>query len=224
MKLHMHPVSTTSRPILFFLADQGIEGVETNVVDLMTGEHHQPAFAALNPNRMVPVLEDGDFVLTESSAILKYLADVHDSPTYPKELKARARVHEAMDWLSSNLMKELAYNLAYPQLFPHHKREDEAHQRGVLSRGSEQTKHWLGGLDGYFLGDRPWLAGDAISIADYQGSGLISLGEAIGCDYSAYPNVSRWLAAIKARPGWAATHDVYEGFVGSLAGQSFQAL
>ena len=58
----------------------------------MTGEHMKPAYAAINPNRLVPVLEDGDFRLTESSAILKYLADKIDSPAYPKDLQeARAR-------------------------------------------------------------------------------------------------------------------------------------
>jgi len=41
----------------------------------MKGEHYQPEYVAINPNRMVPVLEDGDFRLTESSAILKYLAE-----------------------------------------------------------------------------------------------------------------------------------------------------
>ena len=73
MKLYMHPVSTTSRPVRLFIAENGIE-VEEQVVDLMTGRALQPAFAAINPNQMVPMLEDGDLRLTESSAILKYLA------------------------------------------------------------------------------------------------------------------------------------------------------
>jgi glutathione S-transferase len=51
---------------------------------------------------MVPMLEDGDFRLTESSTILKYLADKYDLPSYPKDLKKHAKVAEAMDWLNTN--------------------------------------------------------------------------------------------------------------------------
>ena len=90
MKLDMHPVSMTSRPVRLFIAESGID-VDEQMIDLMTGEHHQEPFASINPNRLVPVLDDGDFRLTESSAILKYLADKIDSTAYPKDLRQRAR-------------------------------------------------------------------------------------------------------------------------------------
>jgi glutathione S-transferase len=80
----------TSRPVRLFIAENGIE-VDEQLVDLMTGEHHQQPFDSINPNRLVPVLEDGDLRLTESSAILKNLADKIDSPAYPKDLKQRPR-------------------------------------------------------------------------------------------------------------------------------------
>src|SRR3972149_5883076 len=95
MKLYMHKVSTTSRPILLFIAENKID-VEQVVVDLMTGEHMKAPFTRLNPSKQVPVLEDGDFVLTESSSILKYLADKIGSPAYPQDPKKRARVNEMM--------------------------------------------------------------------------------------------------------------------------------
>ena len=70
----------------------------------------------LNPNCLVPILEDGDLRLTESSAILKYLADKIGSPAYPKDLKRRAKVNEMMDWINTNFYRDWGYNLAYPQL------------------------------------------------------------------------------------------------------------
>ena len=97
MKLYYHPTSTTSRPIQLFAAESGIP-LDLQLVDLFTGEHCQPAFDAINPNHLVPVLEDGSFRLTESSAILKYLAEKTGSPAYPRDLQQRARVNEAMDW------------------------------------------------------------------------------------------------------------------------------
>ena len=95
MKLYYHPASTTSRPVVLFAAESGI-ALELQVVDLFTGEHMQPPFGAINPNHLVPVLEDGAFRLTESSAILKYLADKVGSPLYPKDSAAarpRQRAH-----------------------------------------------------------------------------------------------------------------------------------
>ena len=69
MKLYMHPVSMTCRPVRLFIAENKIL-VDEVLVDVMTGEHLKPAYAALNPNSLVPMLEDGDLRLTESSAIL----------------------------------------------------------------------------------------------------------------------------------------------------------
>ena len=101
MKLYMHPVSMTSRPVRLFIAENNIP-CEEQVVDLMTGEHMKPPYSTLNPNMLVPMLEDGDLHLTESSAILKYLADKTESPTYPRDLKKRAKMNELMDWFNTN--------------------------------------------------------------------------------------------------------------------------
>lgn len=54
MKLYMHPVSMTSRPVRLFAADNNI-AMEEEVVDLMTGAQYQPPYATLNPNCLVPI-------------------------------------------------------------------------------------------------------------------------------------------------------------------------
>ena len=123
MKLYYHPVSTTSRPIVMFAAEHDL-APELQTIDLFTGEHMQPPFAVINASRQVPVLEDGDFRLTESAAILKYLAYHVGSPAYPREPKARARVNELADWFNCGLSRELCYGVIYPQLFPHLRREE----------------------------------------------------------------------------------------------------
>src|SRR5258705_7909669 len=142
MKLYYPPVSTTSRLVWLFIAENGID-CELQVVDLMKGEHYQPPYVTKNPNSLVPMIEDGDFRLTESSAILKYLAEKIGSPAYPKELKARAKVNEMMDWTNTQVCREFAYGLVYPQIFPTHKRRsDEAHS-ATLAWGKERAQGWL---------------------------------------------------------------------------------
>ena len=91
MKLYMHPVSMTSRPVRLFMAEKGLKADE-EVIDLMSGAHYQEPYASLNPNKLVPMLEDDGFKLTESSAILKYLADKFD---LRRDIQFRSRVTAA---------------------------------------------------------------------------------------------------------------------------------
>jgi glutathione S-transferase len=221
MKLHYHPVSMTSRPVMFFIADNDLD-VEMNVVDLMTGEHHQAPFVNLNPNKLVPVLEDDGFVLTESAAILKYLAEKNGLQSlYPKDLQARARVNERMDWFNTQFYREYGYHLVYPQIFDHHKRQNDAAQQHTLQWGAERAKAALQVLDEHILGDNAFVCGDTPTIADYFGAGLVTAGEHIKVDFSKFPNVQRWIGALKDRPAWARTHEVHEGFKASLADRDF---
>ena len=220
MKLYMHPVSMTSRPIRLFIAENGIQ-VDEQVVDLMTGEHLQPAFAAVNPSKMVPVLEDGDLRLTESSAILKYLEDKINSPAYPKDLKQRANVNEAMDWFNTNFYRDFGYGLCYPQLFPHHKRPTDAVQAATVEWARDRAQGWLKILNDNLLADKKYLCGDSISIADYLGVCLLTLGEITRCDWNKYPNVNRWVDTMKQLKSWNKVNEVLYGYAGSVKGQSF---
>ena len=223
MKLHFPPVSTRSRPITFFCAEAKIP-YEPVIVDLMTGEHTMEPFAKLNPNKMVPVLEDGDFVLTESAAILKYLADKVDSPAYPKDLKKRARVNERMDWIIANFNREYGYHLIYPQVFPHHARTPEAAQTATVSWGKEKAEHWLGILDQNILGSNKFLCGDEITIADYFGASFIAAGDLIGVSFAKFANVDRWMKSMRALPSWKAVSEASDGFAGSLKGKAFVSI
>jgi glutathione S-transferase len=224
MKLYYHPASTTSRIVQMFAVDQGIN-LDYKVVDLFTGEHLKPEFAGINPSRMVPALEDGDFRLTESSAILKYLGDKVGSPAYPKDLKARARVHEMMDWFNSNLYKDLGYGLIYPQLFPHHKRPSDQVHAGTIEWGKQKAGAWLKVLDESLIGPKKaFLCGDRITLADYLGAEMVYIGNLVRCSYSGYPNIERWMRNMKALKGWAKVHEAVDGFAASLKDQSFVAI
>jgi glutathione S-transferase len=224
MKLHYHPISTTSRPVMLFAAESGIP-LDMQVVDLFVGEHMQPPYAALNPNKLIPTLEDGDFVLTENSAILKYLADNIDSPAYPKDLHLRARVNERMDWISTQLCSDLVYALVYPQIFDSHKRRSDEAQTATLERGKSRAQAWLEVLDKHVLGTgNAYLCGNAITIADYHAASYVALAEVIGSDLSAYPNVKKWLARMKSLKSWPQVYQVIDGFAASLKGKAMVAV
>lgn len=220
MKLHFHPVSTTSRTVVLFCAEQNI-AYEPVIVDLLTGEHLKEPFLSLNPNGQVPVLEDGDFILTESSAILKYLADKANSPAYPKEPKARARVNERMDWFNTNHYREFAYHLVYPQVFPGHVRTPEAAHHATIEWGREKAEPWLKILDKHLLGTSKYLCGADMTIADYFGAEILSAGDLIGVSFKRFPNIDRWMTGMRELKSWKKVNEVVEGFAASMRGKPF---
>jgi glutathione S-transferase len=214
LRLYHHPISTSSRPVMMFAAEHGLP-IDYRVVDLFTDEQRGPAFTAINPNQAVPVLEHGGFQLTESSAILKYLADLVQSDAYPVEIRERARVNEAMDWFNTGLSRELAYGFAYPQLFPNHGHPGAEAQAAQLAWAKPRAQRLLSILDASMLGpDKPFVLGERISLADYLGLGIVTVGEAAGMDCAPWPNLQRWLNTMKARPSYAQTHSVFMGAFG----------
>src|SRR6266571_6848666 len=196
MKLYYHPVSTTSRPIVLFAAESDIK-LDYQVVDLFTGAQYQPEYAAINPSHQVPVLEDGDFRLTESSAILKYLAEKTRSPAYPSDLRKRARVNERMDWLNTGFYRDFSYGFLYPQIFPFMKRPDDKVQAGTVAWGKDKALGWLKVLDESLIGPRSAFLG----------------GEVIDCKFGAYPNICRWLGNMKALKSWSKVNEAFYKYV-----------
>ena len=223
MKLYFHPVSTASRPVVLFMADENIS-YEPVVVDLMTGAHFKEPFITLNPSAMVPFIDDDGFVLTESAAILRYLAEKVGSKAYPTDLKKRARINERMDWFNTQLYREWGYHLCYPQLFPHHARQPDVAQEATLKWGLEKTQHWLGVLDKHFIGANKYLCGDELTIADYFGSQILAMDALIGAKFDAFPNVKRWMSTMRELPNWKKTNEATDGFGASLREKKFVTL
>ncbi len=221
MKLYCDPISTTSRPVMMFVAEAGLD-VEFVHVDLMSGGNQDPAYLALNPNGLVPFLVDGDFGLGECSAILRYLAQKTGSPAYPTELQARARVEEAISWFSTQFHEYYCLFACYPAIgVPHG--ADPALLAQIQAYGAEHAHRWLKVLDANMLAGRAFVCGDEISIADYLGASFVMLGDFVDFDLSAYPNIRGWLGRLQQRPSWDPTFAGFRGFVAAVRGMQTQA-
>jgi len=218
MKLYCDPISTTSRPVMLFIAEHGLE-VELIHVDLMSGGNQAPDYLAVNPNGIVPFLVDGDLALGESTAILRYLADKTGSSTYPADRKARAKVDEALGWLSTNLHEYFCLFTIYPSFgIPHGVDPDLA--KAMVAFGSAHSPRWLAVLDQHMIGERAFVCGDQVTLADYLGAAFITLGDAAAYDFGPYPNIRRWLANMRKLAHWDATYAVFNGFVANLQAQA----
>lgn len=212
MRLFYDPLSTSSRPVLMFAEEHAVP-LELELVSLVEGAQKRPTYLALNPNGTIPLLEDGDLRLIESSAILKYLADKVASPSYPLDLKTRARINATMDWLFG-FHSVFGPGFVYPQMLPQYRHDDPAHQARVLEQGLAATKQRLDVLDAYMIGpNRNYCCGPELTLADYMGGSIFALADAVGFDLSPWPNVARWVATLKARPSWVNAHAVFRGMV-----------
>lgn len=212
MQLYFDPLSTTSRPVTFMLHDQGI-AFEEILVNLHLGEHMQPAFLAKNPMGLVPLLDDDGFVLTESNAILKYVATKHGLAIYPSELEAQARVDEMLFWFATNFrLYHCAFGV-YPKMLPALAHLSPATQTDLEGLGAYGSQRYLSFLDQKLARGGPFVCGESLSIADYTGVAQVTLADFVDFDFSPYPSVAAWIERMKARRGWDTAFAAFRGFV-----------
>ncbi|BAQ45972.1 MULTISPECIES: glutathione S-transferase family protein [Methylobacterium] len=165
-------------------------------VNVRQGEQKAPEFVALNPSAKVPVLVDpgaagGRLVLTESAAILVYLAET-SGRLLPTDGEGRARVFEQLFFHASGL------GPAFGQAGFFQRQAAEL-QPLAVARFSAEANRTLGVLDGV-LAERPYVAGDAFTVADIAHFGWLWRREFAGVSFEATPHVARWYEAVAARP------------------------
>ncbi|WP_158287791.1 glutathione S-transferase family protein [Falsiroseomonas bella] len=221
MKLHFFDGSTTCRPIAMFAMEAGIP-LELAPVNLFGGEHKGEAYTQVNPNQLVPVLEEDDgHRLIECSAILKYLADVAGHAAWPADKRARAAVNARMDWFNTGFLRSFGYGYAYPQLLPYLAWEDKAMQAAALARAKAESERLFGILNDHMLSDaHPYLGGAEPDLSDFLGVCYATLGELVGWDFDRWPRVARWIAAMKARPSWNPCNVGFHGWRDAVRGQA----
>lgn len=157
------------------------------------------AFRALNPNAMVPVLLDGDFVLWESNSILRYLANRYGGDAlYPREPMARARVDQWMDWQASDL------NRAWGPAFMALVRQSPAHADASQVQASLQAwTRLMRVLDDQLAKTQAFVAGPDFSLADIVMGLSIQRWFETPFDHPRLDQVQAYAARLRQRPGGA---------------------
>lgn len=136
---------------------------EARRVNFAEAEQRSPAYLAVNPKGRVPALRDGDFVITENPAILRYIARRHrGARLWPEDPQAEARCAEWLAWCSSGL------HIAYAHIRrPERYAAGEAAQADVVARGFETTRAGWEEVERKLAGSGdPWAAGAGYSVAD----------------------------------------------------------
>lgn len=173
-------------------------------VDFFHGGARTPEFRALNEMAEVPVLVDGDLVLTQSGVIQYHAAEA--TGRFLGEGPAEAR--EILRWLLWDNSKGSGQNgpLRFMLNFlPAEKRPSEA----IGWLGGRARAGWAV-LDGH-LARRDWMVGAAPTLADFACCGYLYYPEPFGFDRAEWPAIDRWLDRISALPGWKHPYDLMPG-------------
>ncbi|MDR3397176.1 MAG: glutathione S-transferase [Pandoraea sp.] len=121
-----------------------------------------PAFVALNPNRMVPVIDDDGFILWESNSILRYLATMRErTDLYPLAPRERARVDQWIDWQASDLNP--AWQYPFKSLVRHAPGYDDAR---MMSTSVARWIDLMRVLDQQLQSTQAFVCGDTFTLAD----------------------------------------------------------
>lgn len=209
--LYYHPTPNPSK-IALFLEESGLP-YRIEPIDIARGDQHAAAFVALNPNRKLPVLVDGDIVIFDSTAILRYLARKvgrflgNGNGDSDGGAPAQAELDQWLMFIASGIGPFTGQAIHFKHYAP-------AGQEYAAHRYSfEAERHWA--IVDERLKRRRYLVGDTYSIADMSLWGWCRglqylMGEAA---WTRFPEVARHFREINARPAaqrvaqLAARHD-----------------
>jgi glutathione S-transferase len=199
MKLYDSRFAPNPRRVRWFLAEKGIEDLEIVEVDLLAGAHKTPAYLAEVGLARVPalILEGGE-ALTESVAICRYLEALHPEPSL---FGVGAREAALVEMWTRRAELMLALPLMMTVRHSHPALAALETQVPEIAAANRRAAENALPLFERRLGEAEWLGGDRITIADgVLFTGLEFARMARFKVPEAMPNLTRWLAAIRARP------------------------
>ena len=200
MELYLFPPSARVLGIVALKNHLALD-CELKPIDLGRGDQLAPEYLALNPNRKMPTLKDGKFVLWESNAILFYMAAKRpETGLWPSDLRGQADVLRWLAWESAHWDAESVGMVAF-----------EKASKAVLgvgapdpafiARGEQNFVRFAGVLDDQLKGGT-WLIGERLTIADFSiGAGVPSAAR-LGLPIARFPEIGRWYEGLSALPAW----------------------
>ncbi|MGR3549360.1 FtsZ-binding protein FzlA [Pseudooceanicola sp.] len=210
LTLYHVPLSPFCRKVRLSLAEKRIECqlVEERYWD------RDPDFLRRNPAGKVPVLKvDGRF-MAESAAICEWIEEMHPTPSLmPATPDERAEVRRLVCWFDDKFHSEVTTNLLGERVNKKLMKQGYPESKNIKA-GSQKIKFHLDYM-AWLLDHRRWLAGNAMTLADFAAAAhLSSLDYISDVDWNRSENVKDWYAKIKSRPAFRSIlADVVPGFL-----------
>lgn len=188
--------SVNVRKVLWAVAELGLEHRHIEAGGAH-GQVNNEAYRQLNPNGLVPSLQHGDFVLWESNAIVRYLAEVFGQGSLqPEGAQARAAADKWMDWAS------LAFSVPFRDIFWNSVRATpEQRSETEIQRGLEQAGQLLRIVD-QTLAQQPFLSGERLGIGDIPLGTQLQALRTLPYKVDDIPHVDAWYERLRGHTGF----------------------
>lgn len=197
------------------LQELGVE-FEPVRVNLLAGEHQRPQFLRINPAGKIPVLVDGDLVLTESVAIVLYLAEKYSHKgLLPAGVAERAQVNRWLLFAATELEQPLWRIARHTTLYPEEQRLPQD-----VAIASREFKQMAAVLNEHMKG-REFVAGDRVTVADFVTAYTLDWGNECKL-LDEFPGLIAYMERMYARP--AAPPRIAEAFAAVLPEQNSSEL
>jgi len=200
MKLYGFPPSPNTWKVRAVAAQLGVS-LDLEFVDLT--KPRTPDYLALNPVGRTPTLVDGDFILSESNAIMQYLAGRAANTLWPNDARSRADITRWQCWQlahwSSEGCQPLIFNRLVKKLLnlgP----PDEA----AVAKGTEAFNREARLLDAH-LSKHSYLVGNAVTLADFAVAAQLFYTKEAELPVAPYPKLRDWFTRVSALPAWRDT-------------------
>jgi glutathione S-transferase len=177
------------------MLEMGIKYEEVKV-DFEKGDQFKPEYLKLNPNGKIPCIVDGDFVLWESMAINKYVATKYNSDLLGKTPEENALIDQWSYWSILEVQSNL-YTIAFQNFWVPEGERDEK----VIKKATDEASKVLKILDNQLEG-KEFILGNRFTLADINVASCVLVADFAKYDYSAYKNVSNWIAKLNKRPSF----------------------
>jgi len=202
MILHTVPGSPNSRKVEAVILHLGLE-VEIRHHDLFKGELRKPDYLAINPNAKVPTLEDGDFKLWESTAIMQYLADKSgDNTLFPRNSRTRADITRWQCWEGLYFNRALG-TLAWETVAK--ARHDAGPPDSALVEQARMTlSRFAPVLDAHMDG-RKYLVDNQLTLADYSMATFEPYVNLVPFNFAPYPHIHTYFGRMRQSEHWSRT-------------------
>ena len=162
------------------------------------GGNDDPEYRSMNPNGLIPTLKDGDVVVWESGAILRYLAARYgDEVFWPSDPARRAPLDMWAEWIKTSFAPPLTHQIFWQLI----RTPAAERNRATIEDGIAKVKKLTAMLDAR-IGDGPYLNGDDLCFADVMVGHLLYRYFTLDFDRATAPNLEGYYARLQKRPAY----------------------
>lgn len=209
LTIYYHPFSFPSLSSLFTAEALGLE-YERKIVDLQSGEQRSESFMEINPFSRVPAIKDGDFCLSESGAIMRYLAKRENSDLYPNDLKTQANIDQWEGYVTHHIRTDVGRIQFNRMIAP--------------MLGQEPNQTTIDMCEGFLqqnfpiidrtLANQAFLCGDNMTLADIALVAALEPEKTARLDLANFPALTDWLAKRRSESFYTNVHSHFGAELG----------